>query len=143
MPIVIGIVLAIAVGLFATLAGFDLQRAFYSTVLLVVASYYALFAVLGGSVHALLTECGVMVVFFALAVVGFRTSMWLVVAGLLAHGLFDLVHGLLIANAGVPSSWPAFCFAYDAVAAVYLGTLLLVRSRARDGGAGCADSAFR
>lgn len=130
MPIIIGVVLAIAVGLLATLVGLDLERAFYSTVLLVVASYYALFAVLGGSMHALLAECGVMVVFVVLAAIGFRTTMWLVVAGLLMHGLFDLVHGFLIANAGVPRNWPAFCAAYDIVAAAYLA-VLVIRSRSR------------
>lgn len=129
MSIVIGIVLAIAVGLFATLVGFDRERAFYSAVLLVVASYYALFAVLGGSTHAVMVECGAMTVFIALAAIGFRTTMWLVVAGLLGHGLFDLVHDLLIANPGVPRSWPSFCSAYDVVAAAYLAVLLVRRRR--------------
>jgi hypothetical protein len=130
MPIVIGVVLAIVVGLFATIVGLDRERAFYSVVLLVVASYYALFAVLGGSMHTLLAECGVIVVFVALAVIGFRTSMWLVVAGLLMHGLFDLVHGFMIDNPGVPRDWPVFCAAYDIVAAAYLA-VLVTRSRSR------------
>ncbi|MBS0389470.1 MAG: hypothetical protein JSR15_13410 [Proteobacteria bacterium] len=129
MPIAIGITLAIAVGLFATLVGFDKERAFYSTVLLVVASYYALFAVLGGSLHAVMLECGAMTVFIVLAAIGFRTTMWLVAAGLLGHGLFDLVHGALIANPGMPHYWPAFCSAYDVAAAGYLATLLLRRGR--------------
>ena len=131
MSIVIGVVLATAVGLFATLVGFDRERSFYSAVLLVVASFYALFAVLGGSMHALLVECAVMAAFIALAAIGFRTSMWLVVAGLMGHGIFDLVHGLLIANPGVPGYWPAFCSAYDVAAAAYLATVLaLGRQRA-------------
>ena len=131
MSIVIGVVLATAVGLFATLVGFDRERSFYSAVLLVVASFYALFAVLGGSMHALLVECAVMAVFIALAAIGFRTSMWLVVAGLMGHGTFDLVHGLLIVNPGVPGYWPAFCSAYDVAAAAYLATVLVLgRQRA-------------
>ena len=124
MSIIIGVGLAVAVGLFATLVGFDRERSFYAAVLLVVASLYSLFAVLGGSTHALLAESAVMAAFIALAAIGFRTSMWLVVAGLMGHGLFDLVHGLLIANPGVPGYWPAFCSAYDVAAAAYLATVL-------------------
>ena len=130
MSIFIGIILAIAIGLIATLAGLDRERAFYPAVLLVVASYYALFAVLGESPHALIAECGVTILFVALAIIGFRSSLWLVVAGLLAHGVFDCVHGLLIVNPGVPKWWPAFCLSYDAVAAAYLATIL-VRARVR------------
>jgi hypothetical protein len=34
-------------------------------------------------------------------------------------------HGQLIANPGVPAWWPAFCSAYDGVAAGYLAYLQL------------------
>lgn len=125
MAMTIGVALAVLVGLFATLVGFDRERTFYPAVLLVVASYYVLFAAMGGSMHALVVECGAMVVFVSLAAIGFRTSLWLVAGGLLGHGIFDLVHGLLITNPGVPHWWPVFCFAYDAVAAAYLAVLLL------------------
>ena len=130
MSIVIGAVLAIVIGLMATIVGFDRERAFYSTVLLVVASYYALFAVMGASMHSLVVESGVMAAFVGLAIIGFRTSLWLVAGGLLAHGIFDAVHGLLIANPGMPTWWPAFCGAYDVVAATYLATLI-VRGKVR------------
>ena len=76
MEYLVGICLALAVSVFATVVGFDRQRAFYSTVLIVVASYYGLFAVMGGSVQALLIESAVMVVFILAAVVGFKFSMW-------------------------------------------------------------------
>jgi hypothetical protein len=99
-----------------------------ATVLLVVASYYALFAVLGESMHSLLVESGVMAAFVGLAIIGFRTSLWLVAGGLLAHGIFDAVHGMLISNPGMPTWWPAFCGAYDVVAAAYLA-MLIVRGR--------------
>ena len=132
MSIVIGAVLALVIGLMATIVGFDRERAFYATVLLVVASYYALFAVLGASMHSLAVESGVMVAFVGLAIVGFRTTPWLVVAGLAGHGIFDAVHGLLISNPGMPAWWPGFCGAYDVVAAAYLATLL-VRGKVRSG----------
>lgn len=130
MAFLVGAVLALSVGLSATFLGLDRDRAFYPTVMIVIASYYALFAVMGGSVHALMVESIVVAAFLAASIAGFRTSLWLVVAALSAHGLFDFIHGRLIANPGVPAWWPPFCLAYDVVAAAYLAWLLS-RSRVR------------
>lgn len=124
MEFLIGAVLALSVGLSATCIGLDRDRAFYPTVTVVIASYYALFAVMGGSIQVLVFESIAIVAFVAASIAGFRRSLWLVVAALAAHGIFDLVHGQLIENPGVPPWWPHFCLAYDGVAAVYLGWLL-------------------
>jgi len=121
----VGAVLAFAVGVLATIVGLDRDRAFYPTVMVVIGSYYALFAVMGGSTHALLIEAAVATVFLAAALVGFKHSLWLVVAALATHSILDVFHGRLIANPGVPVWWPAFCLAYDGVAAGYLAFLLL------------------
>ena len=130
MEFLVGAVLALSVGLSATFLGLDRDRAFYPTVMIVIASYYALFAVMGGSAHALVIESIVIVAFLGASIAGFRTSLWLVVAALAAHGLFDFIHGHLIVNPGVPAWWPLFCLAYDIVAAAYLAWLLS-RSKVR------------
>lgn len=127
MPIAVGATLALGIGLMATIVGFDRERSFYSTVLIVVGSLYALFAVMGGSTRALALESVGAAIFLATAIVGFRRSMWLVAAGLALHGVFDFIHGRVIANPGVPAWWPGFCGAYDVVAAIYLGWLLTNR----------------
>ena len=44
MPYVIGAVLALSAGLFAMWVGLDRDRAFYPTVMIVIALYYVLFA---------------------------------------------------------------------------------------------------
>lgn len=124
MAWLIGASLAILVGLFATGFGLDRDRAFYPVVMIVIALLYSLFAVVGGSSHALLLESLVGAIFIAGAVWGFRSSLWLVAAALAAHGIFDLGHGALISNPGVPRWWPEFCSAYDVVAAAYLAWLL-------------------
>jgi len=82
---------------------------------------------MGGSTHALLAEAAVATAFLAVAIVGFRSSLWLVVAALASHGILDLLHGQVIANSGVPVWWPAFCLAYDCAAAAYLASLLVRR----------------
>ena len=116
MGYAIGSVLAIVVSLFARWARFDRDRAFYPTVLIVIASYYVLFAVMGGSVQALVIESVVMMAFMLAAVVGFKLNLWIVVAALVGHGLFDFFHRRLVTNPGVPGWWPAFCLAYDVCA---------------------------
>jgi hypothetical protein len=126
----IGVVLALAIGLSATFLGLDRDRVFYPAVTMVVASYYALFAVMGGSGQVLAFELIPIVAFLVAAVVGFKRSLWLVVVALAAHGVFDFFHGQLIANPGVPLWWPSFCGAYDVVAAAYLAWLLS-RSKVR------------
>lgn len=120
MALLVGAGLALAIGLFATGTGLDRDRAFYPVVTIVVAAYFVLFAVMGGSHRALVLETLAGLVFVAAAVAGFKGSLWLVMLALAAHGLFDLSHAALISNPGVPPWWPAFCMAYDVTAATYL-----------------------
>lgn len=120
----IGALLALAVGLFATGVGLDRDRAFYPVVTIVIAFYYVLFAVMGDSPPALVLESLIGAVFIVGAAAGFRRSLWVVVVALAAHGLFDLSHDAFIANAGVPAWWPEFCLTYDVTAAAYLAWLL-------------------
>ena len=122
---IIGAVLAIAVAVYARLVGLDRERAFYPTVLAVIASYYDLFAVMGASTRVLAAEATVTALFFAVVALGFRRNLWLVVAGLLGHGLLDLVHGRFIVDPGVPTWWPQWCGAYDVTAAACLAALLM------------------
>jgi len=52
MSIAVGIVLALIVGGSSTFFGLDRDRALYPVVMIVIASYYALFAVMDGSMGA-------------------------------------------------------------------------------------------
>ncbi|MGE3512781.1 MAG: hypothetical protein AB7N65_28290 [Vicinamibacterales bacterium] len=114
MGYVVGSLLGLVTCAFARAVGFDRDRAFYPTVLIVVASFYVLFAVMGGSPRALVLELAVMSVFVVIAVAGFKGNLWLVVAGIAAHGVMDFfVHGRIVANAGMPAWWPAFCGSFD------------------------------
>ena len=125
LPYVVGIVLSIAVALFARRVGFDRDRAFYPAVLIVIASYYVLFAAMIGSVETVLLESIVLTLFVIAAVAGFRGTPWIIVAALAAHGVQDAVHSHIVANAGVPAWWPAWCLAYDVGAAGALAWFLM------------------
>ena len=124
LPYVVGIVLSIGVALFARFVRLDRDGAFYPTVMIVIASYYVLFAAMSGSVQTVVIESVVMTLFAAAAVAGFKSSAWIVVVALAGHGVFDAVHGHFIENAGVPPWWPAWCLAYDVGAAAILAWLI-------------------
>ena len=91
-------VLALAVCGFATITGLDRNRAFYPTVTIVIASYYALFGVIGGPTRALLAESAVMIAFLIISIVGFKRNPGLLVVALAGHGVFDFVHANVIAR---------------------------------------------
>ena len=128
MEYVIGVGLAAAVCVFATIVGFDRDRVFYSTLVIVVAHYYILFAIMGSSMQALLLESLAAGAFIALAVVGFRKNPWLIAAALAGHGVFDFFHHRFVHNPGVPVWWPGFCLSFDILAGGYLAMLLMRRS---------------
>lgn len=125
MEYAVGVILALGVGVLGTTAAMERDRAFYAVILIVVATYYDLFAVISGDTHTLGIEIAITAGFIALAVVGFKTSQWVIVAGLLGHTTLDFVHGHVVINSGMPVWWPGFCGTYDAVAAVYLAWRLL------------------
>lgn len=124
MPLLIGIVVALAVGLLGTTTRMDRDRAFYPVATIVIASYYVLFALQGQSTRALVLDAAIGAAFLIMAVAGFRQSLWIVVVALAGHGLLDLAHAAILDNPGVPAWWPAWCLAYDVTAAAYLAWLL-------------------
>ena len=74
-----------------------------------------------------------MSVFVIAAVVGSKSSAWIVVGALAGHGVFDAFHASVLENTGVPVWWPAFCLAYDLGAAGGLAWLITRSQRPRAG----------
>lgn len=126
MEYLVAVILGVIVAGIGKLVGFDRDRAFYPTVLIVIGSYYSLFAVMGESHHpALEIETAVGLVFVALAILGFKKSMWLAAAGIFGHGLFDFfVHPSLVTNPGMPVWWPGFCGTIDILLGAWLAFCL-------------------
>ena len=129
MEYLIGVVLAAATCVFfRMLVGFDHERLFYPMMLPPIATYYILFAAMASSTPALTSESLAASIFLLAAVVGFKKNLWLIVAGLVGHGVFDFFHHLVIQNPGVPVWWPGFCLGFDVLAGGFLAALLAKRS---------------
>lgn len=111
LPITFGLLCAVAIAFAGRLSGFDKDRSFYPTVLIVIASYYLLFAVMAN--EAIIAESLGLALFSGIALIGALKAPWLVGLGIVAHGLFDISHAHIIDNRGVPLWWPSFCAAVD------------------------------
>ena len=120
IPAVVGVLLAAGIAALAKFTRFDEDRSFYPTVLVIIASYYLLFAVIDGSSHALVWELVIAVAFSTAALIGALFSPTLVGIGIPTHGLFDLVHDVIIQNPGVPAWWPSFCGSLDAMLGLWV-----------------------
>ena len=134
MAALIGLSLGVAVAVFARIVGFDRERVFYPTVLIVVAHYYVLFAIVSEKYGALPPQLIFFGLFSTIAVLSFRISLWFAVAGLAVHGLFDFAHQFFAADSGVPKWWPSFCLAFDLTAAAAVAIMLIVEKRYHQSG---------
>lgn len=92
--------------------------------LVVIASIYVGFAVADGRPIVIAVEVGVASSFIILAAAAITSSPWLVVIGLVAHGIKDLWQHRtrFVANT---RWWPPFCLVVDWVAATVIAVLLV------------------
>ena len=127
MEYLIGLVLSLVVAVFASSVCFDRDRVYYPVLLIVIATYYVLFASMGAPGRVVILESLIAAGFLLAAVIGFKSSLWIVVAALVGHGVFDFVHHRFIENPGVPPWWPGFCLAFDVAAGGFLAVLLVRR----------------
>lgn len=128
MEYLVGIVLGAAIAALGIFVGFDRDRSFYPTALIVIGAYYPLFALLAPpSERPLVEETAVALLFLLVAVIGFKRSQALVAAGIAGHGVFDFFHPYLINNPGVPPWWPGFCMTIDVALGIWLAALTYTR----------------
>jgi hypothetical protein len=99
----------------------------HAVVLAVVAAVYVGFAVADGRTKVVAVESVVALAFVVLAAValaGFSGATWLLVGGLVVHGLKDLwQHRTRFVR--TTRWWPPFCVAVDWVAAAVIGLAVL------------------
>ena len=100
------------------------QDVVWAVSLVVIASIYVGFAVADGRSRVIAVEMFVAAAFIILACVAITASPWLVVVGLMAHGLKDLwqhrTH--FVANT---RWWPPFCLVVDVIVSAAIAILLM------------------
>jgi hypothetical protein len=111
----IGGLLGVVIFLFARWQRYDQESAFYPTVLIVIASYYVLFAIMADNTSALIAQLAIAAVFVVLAVIGRNVDGRIVALGIVLHGLYDFAFHWAGGGGGVPVWWPAFCGTVDLV----------------------------
>lgn len=96
----------------------------YSLGLVLIASVYIGFAIADGRSHVFLTETGIASAFVVVAAAAVTGSPWLLVAGLVGHGLKDLWQHRrqFVANT---RWWPPFCLVVDWTAAAIIAAEIL------------------
>lgn len=122
----IGLVLSLSVIIFAKFSGFDRDKSFYPTILIVIAAYYVLFAIISG--HSVLRELLIASVFLVIAVFGAHKSLAIVGAGIAAHGGYDIFHVIYFSKHVAPTWWAPFCASVDFV----LGFWVIYLAKNRD-----------
>ena len=96
----------------------------YALELTAIAAIYVGFAVADGRRRVIVVEVTVAVLFAVVAAVAVPASLWLLVVGLVGHGLKDLWQHRTGFVAGT-RWWPPFCAAVDFVAAVFVALALV------------------
>lgn len=121
MEYVVGVLTAVAVAVFGRLSGFEKDRSFYPTILIVIGFLYVLFATLDGRTSIVLVEVAFALVFSAIALAGYREGCLIVAIGIAAHGVFDFLRQYFIEDRGVPVWWPGFCGTVDILLGLFVG----------------------
>jgi len=122
----VGAAVVAGIGLLAPMA----QRFLYAFLLFFAASFYLFLALAFGGIGGVLLEFMGVLLFAAAAIFGFQRHLWLLIAGWLAHPLWDLAfHGT---PGGYAPGWYAYlCIGFDIAVAV--GILLNWRRLIRRG----------
>ena len=95
--------------------------AFHTVSLTMIGAIYMGFAFADGRPAIMILELSVATVFITLALLGLWIAPMFIAAGLVLHGIWDLLHGPRGIKTKLPPWYPPFCAAFDFVfAGVFL-----------------------
>jgi hypothetical protein len=107
------------------------EQIFYAMFLIMVAAFYLAFAAYFGSTTSWRLETAVVVAFVVIGLLGARLP-FVLIAGYILHGLWDLLHELQAHGVysgfepgqltAIPLAYGVFCAAFDICVAAYLYT---------------------
>lgn len=118
-PFIIGVVLTAMLLLISVMTGLARERGVYPVTLMAIALFYIVFAFEHGGPTEIIVQSMIGILFFLLAILGYKTSLYIVAAGLIMHGLFDMAYSGVASNPS-PEWWAPLCLAIDVVLGVFL-----------------------
>ncbi len=110
-------------------SGMLAERSGAAVMLIAVALFFPVFAASEGDLLAFSLHLLIFAGFSFLALRAYKRGLFLLAGGLIAHGLFDIMAGLIAAPG--PAWWPAFCASFDIVAGVLILQLIQTGKVAR------------
>jgi hypothetical protein len=125
-PVIYGVIVGVAQAASPFLVWWLPAGTVYALGLVVIASVYIGFSVADGRPRVIAVECAVAAVFVVVAAAAVTGPPWLLVLGLVGHGLKDLWQHRTGFVAGT-RWWPPFCAVVDVVAATLVGVALALR----------------
>jgi len=124
VPFLIGICLTIAVLGISGAIGLHKERGVWPSLLIAIATFYIVFALEHSDNGVIAFQSVIALGFMALALIGYKTSLWFIAAGLALHGVFDAISLKYSANPA-PDWWGPFCIGVDGLLALMLSIWIL------------------
>ncbi len=120
LDLLVGAVLALAAIRFGRRLQPAREHRFYAVGLIAAAFIYVVFSLRADAYLWLAVEGGGLVLFGSLAYLGLTRSAWFLVAGWLAHVVWDVGLHYGMNTPFVPAPYPGWCLSFDVVIAVYI-----------------------
>lgn len=119
MEIWAGIIVGISLIIFCVFfSRYFSYRLLATTMLVAIAFIYIGFSLQNNTEFTLIRESVASTLFYFIAITGFKYKTKLLGAGLLLHGIWDLLHLNLI-DLTMPIYWPVFCCVIDVIDGVF------------------------
>jgi hypothetical protein len=118
LEVFIGVVLSLFLIISAKFMRFDRDVSFYPSILIFIAIFYILFAVMAG--HSIVREIGIAAIFILLALYGAYKSLFVVGLAIALHGVYDILHIVQFTETVAPTWWAPFCATVDFVVGIWV-----------------------
>lgn len=116
-----GAVLAVLTISVSLLLPGDLVIPFFAFLLVFAAAVYVGFAEADPTENEKGIQWGVALAFVAIALLGLRTSPWVIASGWVLHSGWDLLHHRDVLKTRTAEWYPGACLAYDLIIAGFIG----------------------
>lgn len=111
------IVLAVLVQLLSKFFSLKLLAA---TTLVAIGFIYTGFSLKDNPTELICLEIFASLVFYFLAIIGYRNNNNLLAFGIMLHGAWDIIHhNALLVPTDIPEYWASFCFIIDIIDGIY------------------------